>query len=606
MMRMAVPPKPAADSGVHPLAWGGLSVIAGFAAVVMLLSLDRYEYFGDELYFLAGGDRLAAGYADQGPALPALAHLMDTVAPGSLFVSRLPAALLTVGAIMVTALIARELGGGSAAQLISAGAYATSPFLLGQGVLLSTNAVDTALWTVITWLVVRWVRVRADWLLLLAAVVTALDFQVKWLIPFFWICAGISILILGPRDLLRRPMLWLGAMFVIVSALPGLLWQAERGWPQLKMGAIIAAEQSTVMGRWLFVPLALLSAGLLGMALLTYGTWRLFRAPALREDRFVALTVLLLVAVFVLQGGRSYYVAGMYPVLMAAGAVELTRRGLRRWVRCSAVPVVAASLALSLVALPWRPTADVAPANTRESATIMVINYRQHPLRRSSQVQPTAPIPGRFLYVAWNVSLRLIGPFVTPSRARHRALDAIRSHIGALESIPGIGSIRLLESTFVVPLPGAPRFDVALLVDGSDAAVETAQSVVGQLDVGEHWLMTSACNVKRFGDTDGPAGPILLNHFASSRSSSDVAGVWSGISEWYGRVLGVDNSTLLALDESDRYVMMNYARIPGSVVRFMADQVLRPSFRSHVVGPLKSLDARALPVFARRIRPSFE
>jgi hypothetical protein len=71
-------------------------------------------------------------------------------------------------------------------------------------------------------------------------------------------------------------------------------------------------------------------------------------------------------------------------------------------------------------------------------------------------MRPTAPIPGRFLYVAWNVSLRLIGPFVTPTRARHRALDAIRSHIGALESIPGIGSIRLLESTFVVPLPGAP------------------------------------------------------------------------------------------------------------------------------------------------------
>jgi hypothetical protein len=219
-------------------------------------------------------------------------------------------------------------------------------------------------------------------------------------------------------------------------------------------------------------------------------------------------------------------------------------------------------------------------------------------------VRPTEPIPGRFLYIAWNTHLRLIGPFVAPSHARHRKLDAIRTCLTQLESIPGMGSVRLLESTFVVPLPGAPRFDVALLIDGSAAAVETAQLMIGRLNIGEPALMTSACNVQRFGDTDSLDGPILLNHFLSSRPSSEVARVWSGISDWYGQVLGVDNSTLLAFADSCRYVVMNYASIPGPVVRFMADQVLRPSFRSHVVGPLKTVDARALPVFARRVHRS--
>ncbi len=44
---------------------------------------------------------------------------------------------------------------------------------------------DAFLWTVIVWLVVRWVRIRDDRVLLAAALVTALDLQVKFLIPVF-------------------------------------------------------------------------------------------------------------------------------------------------------------------------------------------------------------------------------------------------------------------------------------------------------------------------------------------------------------------------------------------------------------------------------------
>ncbi|MEZ0054388.1 hypothetical protein ABIA30_005429 [Mycobacterium sp. MAA66] len=212
-----------------------------------------------------------------------------------------------------------------------------------------------------------------------------------------------------------------------------------------------------------------------------------------------------------------------------------------------------------------------------------------------------ATISGRFLYIAWNVHLRLIGPFVLPSEVRRRQLTTVRGSLAQLESIPGIGGVRLLESTFVVPLPGGPRFDVVLLINGSEEAIEAAWHVIEHSGVGEPAFVAAACNVERFGDTDAFDGPILLNHFISPRSAEEVTRVWSGISDWYGEVLGVDNSTLLAFDDSSRFVVVNYASIPGPVVRFMSDQLLRPSFRTNVLGPLKAVDARALPVFARRV-----
>jgi hypothetical protein len=50
---MAASRNRAVDTGVRPPGWLGVSVVAGAAAVVLLLSLDRYGYFDDELYFLA-------------------------------------------------------------------------------------------------------------------------------------------------------------------------------------------------------------------------------------------------------------------------------------------------------------------------------------------------------------------------------------------------------------------------------------------------------------------------------------------------------------------------------------------------------------------------
>ncbi|MGW1738455.1 glycosyltransferase family 39 protein [Nocardia sp. NPDC001965] len=357
-------------------ATGPVLGVAALAAAVLVPSATRYGYFGDELYFLAAGRRLSFGYADQGPVLPLLAALADTVAPGSLVVLRLPAIVVTVAAVVLSAAVAREFGGGRGAQLLTAVGYATSPFLLMQAKNLSTNAIDSALWVLITWLVVRWVRTRRDGLLLAAAVVTAIDMQVKWLIPFFWIAVAISSAALGPRELVRRPLLWAGGLIVLLVSLPTLIWQSGHGWPQLGLSAAVRAEQQFTGGPAGFVPLAVLIAGALGAVLLCYGLWVLLRHETLRPYRFLGAATVLLLVVFLVTGGRVYYLAGMYAMVFAAGAVGLVasvrRTGSRRRRRVL-VGSGAALLVLSLVLIagstPWRDPGDIAPpADDTEAA----------------------------------------------------------------------------------------------------------------------------------------------------------------------------------------------------------------------------------------------
>ena len=80
----------------------------------------RYGPHRDELYFASAGHRLAWGYPDQPSLVALLARLSQEIAPHNLVVLRLPALLATCATILLTAGIARLLGGGTRAQVLTA------------------------------------------------------------------------------------------------------------------------------------------------------------------------------------------------------------------------------------------------------------------------------------------------------------------------------------------------------------------------------------------------------------------------------------------------------------------------------------------------------
>ena len=95
------------------------------------------------------------------------------------------------------------------------------------------------------------------------------------------------------------------------------------------------------------------------------GWWRLARDPALATWRAFAPASVLLVVVFMATGGKPYYVAGLYPVLLAAGG-EPVAAWTRRSVGRARVFVAALALALinnALIVLPVLPVTAIAVSN---------------------------------------------------------------------------------------------------------------------------------------------------------------------------------------------------------------------------------------------------
>lgn len=354
---------PDGDRGTHaipPFARVPVLAIAGATGVLLLALSARLGYFGDELYFLASGKYHPAwGYADNPWLLPQLARLFDALTPGSVVGLRLLPMALHVLGIVLTALIAREFGGGRKAQTLAAAAYAISPQLLGAGHLLMTCTVDPFCWVLVTWLVARWVRTRDDRLLLYAGLATAVAMQAKFLIVVFWLGLAVGSLLAGPRDLFRRPLLWLGGVITVLVTIPTLVWQAHNGWPYLAMRQVVADQVDQAWGgRMAILPLAVLTAGaFVGAFLVFHGCYCLLRDPELRDYKFFGWACLVVTGIFLITAGRYYYVSGLYAALFAASAARIERRRPARWWRW--VPtwpayVVSALLAFN-IALPIRP-----------------------------------------------------------------------------------------------------------------------------------------------------------------------------------------------------------------------------------------------------------
>lgn len=332
--------------------------VAGAVLVLLLLASRNYGYFFDEAYFvIAGRDHLAWGYFDQPPLVPFLAGLADRLFPGSLVALRLPVTLAAAGSVLLTGLIARDLGGRRAAQVIAAiaaamtGATAVAHYL-------ATYSLDPFFWTLIVFLLVRWTRPHRegrgnDWLLVGAAGVTALSLETKFLVPALWAVVLVCALVLGPRRLLARPALWLGLLAAAATAVPTLLWQAGHGWPYSRMQQVVTAE---FPGTASFLIQSVAGAGLLiGVPLLLFGLVRLVVARDVRPYRYLGVATILLVVAFLVASGRAYYVYCLYALPLAAGAVGLQRvRWHVAWKWAGGVLVTASVLGW-LVVLPVYP-----------------------------------------------------------------------------------------------------------------------------------------------------------------------------------------------------------------------------------------------------------
>jgi hypothetical protein len=301
-------------------------VLYGFAAT-------HYGYFRDELYYLACGEHPAWGYVDQPPLIPWIAWLLLHSIGTSLWALHLLPALAGAATIVLAGLLARELGGSRWAIFLAALAALMAPISLALSHLFTMNAFDPLLWTAIAYLVVRIAKNGDERLWLAVGALTGITILNKYAI-LFWISGLIIGLCLTPlRRSLRCRWFWLGCVVAAILALPNFLWQWQHQFPFLQLMHNVRESGRDIS----LPPLAYLQAQaqMLGFvtALLVPFALLFFFSKAGRPFRALGWAYLVFLGEMMTLHGKMYYVAPVYPMIFAAGAVWLEAATARRvWI----------------------------------------------------------------------------------------------------------------------------------------------------------------------------------------------------------------------------------------------------------------------------------
>src|ERR1041385_3720146 len=135
-----------------------LIALASATVIVHALVGARYGFHRDELATLDDARHLAWGYVAYPPVTPFFGWLSLKLFGTSLTGFRFFAAVSVSGAVVLTGLMARELGGSTGAQALAASA--AIPFALGAGSLMQYVAFDYLAWVACSYFFIRLCRSR--------------------------------------------------------------------------------------------------------------------------------------------------------------------------------------------------------------------------------------------------------------------------------------------------------------------------------------------------------------------------------------------------------------------------------------------------------------
>lgn len=293
--------------------------IASAVVIVHLLTNNRYGFHRDELQVLSDARHLDWGFVPYPPFTPFVERLGLEMFGVSMVGLRLFSVIAQALAILVTGLMARELGGGRLAQVTAALAVALSPLPLFEGTEFQYTTFDYLWWVLIAYFMIRLLKTEDPrWWLTIGATI-GVGFLTKYTMAFY-VCGIVGgVVLTRARRYLASGWLWGGVALALLILLPNLLWQVRHGFVSLHFLQHIHARDVGEGRANGFLLTQLRICANLFAAPLWIGGLLCF----LRDRRYSSLAWMYLIplVLFVVGKGRGYYLAAAYPMLMAMGSV---------------------------------------------------------------------------------------------------------------------------------------------------------------------------------------------------------------------------------------------------------------------------------------------
>ncbi len=375
-----------------------------------------YGIFRDEMYYLICGRHLAFGYVDQPPMVALQARLTDLLFGFQhMWSLRLISALAGAATVFLTGALVWAMGGSRRAAALAMLGVTVAGVYLGIDSFLSMNSFDPVFWMLCALALVRIAQagatpgservIRFWWIVL--GLSAGLGLENKDTVVFFLMAMLIALILTPQRRMLASRWFGVAVAIMVALALPNLLWQIHYHWPTLEWLADVSKSSKDVK----LPPLRFLLAQVMMLTPWTAPLWVtgvvwLLVSRAARPFRFLGALYLVFLAMMMLLHAKDYYLAPVYPIYFAAGAIcwlPPAKESLRRSVRVGAYSVLLAvgfvlTVPFSIPVLPprqlvaWEKTMHFTPKDSENHDATVLPQFYADRFGWHEMVEKTAQI----------------------------------------------------------------------------------------------------------------------------------------------------------------------------------------------------------------------
>ena len=303
-----------------------------------------WELHRDEYLYYQQGQHLAFGYLENPPMIGLLGYI-SSLFGGSYFFIKFWSALFGALTLIVTAAIAKELGGKLFAQFVAALGIIFSAYMRIH-FLFQPNFLDIFFWTLSVYYLLRYINTQQNKYFYLLSFALALGWWSKYAVLFFIAAIVLSMLFTKHRIIFTKKHFWFSVLFGLILITPNILWQYFHKFPLIHHMKELQETQLRYINKADFLKDQIL------MLLPLFFVWIGGLIWLLKNNnyRIIAYMYLIVIILLMTGSGKSYYSLGAYPMLLAAGGVWLERVSVKRiWIR------YAATIVILLLALPFIP-----------------------------------------------------------------------------------------------------------------------------------------------------------------------------------------------------------------------------------------------------------
>jgi hypothetical protein len=296
-----------------------------------------YGIFRDEMYYLICGRHLAFGYVDQPPMVALQARLTDILfGYDHMWSLRLISGIAGAVKVFLTGALVWAMGSAAgsgsrrAAAVLAMLGVTVAGVYLGIDSYLSMNSLEPVFWMLCALALIRITQaetlpnaeraVRHWWIVL--GVSAGLGLENKANEVFFLVAVLIALLLTPQRRILASRWFGVAVAIMVALALPNLLWQIHNHWPTLEWLIGISKSNKDVK----LPPLRFLRGQMIMLTPWTVFLWVsgviwLLVSKTARPFRFLGVLYLVYLPMMMLMHAKDYYLAPVYPIYFAAGAM---------------------------------------------------------------------------------------------------------------------------------------------------------------------------------------------------------------------------------------------------------------------------------------------